>query len=113
MKDLLLLVSFVFLLFLNSFSQRNTYFFDDTQNNKVSIAANKILKEEVYDYSFNKDGIKDSLPVKTLYYDSSGNLIEEKSEKNKNFSESIRKYTYFFSSDGNQKPDDIDCLVLE
>jgi hypothetical protein len=56
---------------------------NNRQNSPEIIKANKITKEVVYTYRFNKNGIKDSSVLGTVYFDSLGGTLIEKMEKDK------------------------------
>ena len=60
----------------NSFSRGIKFTTSDNNgNNSDIIRSHNILKEEIYQYSFHKDKIKDSSLVKINYYDTLGNQI--------------------------------------
>lgn len=101
----LLLFALGLIFSINVFSQKGNVTFSFILNPKQIINANKIIKEEVYLYTFNKKGIKDSSLTNTYYYDSIGDLIEEKKAKTKNlnapfFDASIIEYTNTYNSLG-------------
>lgn len=91
MKQLLLLF-FVQLFFSEMFSQTGNTTFGFISNSKEIIKINKITKEQVYSYNFSNSGVKDSTLTNTYFYDTSGDLVEEKLAKIKNYDESITKY---------------------
>ena len=99
MKQLLLLF-FLQSFFYNTFSQNGNTTFGFSSNPKEIIKENNIIKEEVYSYNFNKNGVKDSTLTNTYYYDTLGDLIEEKLAKIKNYDESITKYENSYYTSG-------------
>lgn len=93
-------IFFGLLFFLNTFSQIPNVTFIFSSNTTETIAANKIIGEVVYSYTFNKSEIKDSVLTHTYYYDSLGSLIVERVAKTKNHTGSIRKYENIYNSSG-------------
>lgn len=62
----------------SAFTQtRNAFFYDNIQNREAVIRQNNITKELIYDYTFNKKGIKDSALASAITFDTRGNIIEE------------------------------------
>ncbi len=88
------------LLYLDSFSQNGNLTFFSGENQKEVIKLNKIRKTEIYDYSFKKDLLKDSTLIKTLYYDSLGDLVKVVLPKVKNYKEAITEYQYIYNRKG-------------
>jgi hypothetical protein len=67
-----------FLQLTNAFTQTKNMLFSFKENTKEIVRTNKILKEEVYIYTFNKKGIKDSALAVSYKYDTLGDLLEQK-----------------------------------
>lgn len=97
---LLLFITFGLLLFFHSFSQSQIAIHSIPSNPSEIIKINKIVKEVIYNYTINKNNIKDSALFATYHYDTLGNIIEEKKEKTKIYGETIRKYTYSYNLRG-------------
>lgn len=112
MKQLLLLF-FAQLFFSDTFSQTGNTTFGFSSNPKEIIKANNIIREEVYSYNFNKSGVKDSTLTNTYYYDTLGDLIEEKLAKIKNYDESITKYENSYNSSGKLRRQIVDKQSLK
>lgn len=90
----------VLLICLDSFSQNGnlTYFSGDNQ--KAIIKINKIRTTEIYNYTFKKDLIKDSTLIKTLYYDSIGDLVKVILPRVKKYKEAVTEYQYLYNGNG-------------
>lgn len=88
------------LLCLESFSQNGNLTFFSGENQKEVIKLNKIRKTQIYDYSFKKGLIKDSTLIKTLYYDSLGDLVKVVLPKVKNYKEAVTEYQYIYNDKG-------------
>jgi hypothetical protein len=99
MKLPLLIIVGLFLLIPGT-SQSQNVIYNIPSNQSEFIKQNKIVKEVVYNYHFKKHNIKDSTLFATYYYDTLGKVIEEKVEKTKINSETIRKYTYTYNTRG-------------
>ena len=98
MKHFLLL--FFGLLFLvGAYSQFIVFPGSISKNENAIIKSNKIYREEVYDYIFNRKGIKDSSLFAIFSYDSMGNKLTG-IHKTKNNIESIEKYSYVYDVSG-------------
>lgn len=109
----LLLIFFSQLFFSNTFSQTGNTTFGFISNPKEIIKANNIIKEEVYSYNFNNNGVKDSTLTNTYYYDTLGDLVEEKLAKIKNYDESITKYENSYYSSGKLRRQIVDKQSLK
>lgn len=112
MKQLLLLF-FTQLFISDTFSQTGNTTFGFSSNPKEIIKANNIIREEVYSYNFNKSGVKDSTLTNTYYYDTLGDLIEEKLAKIKKYDESITKYENSYNSSGKLRRQIVDKQSLK
>ena len=112
MKQLLLL-SFCLLFFVYAFSQVLNTTFGFISNPKEIIKANKVIREEVYSYSLNNNGVKDSTLINIYYYDTLGDLIEEKLVKIKNYDEGITKYQNSYNSFGKLQRQIVDMQSLQ
>jgi hypothetical protein len=98
MKRLFFLIS-GFLITHGAYSQVEKMWFAFATNSPEIIRSNKIKREEVYSYTFNKKSIKDSVLTNIYYYDSLGYTVEEKSMR-KNTDAHVTRYTNTYTSSG-------------
>ena len=91
---------FSILSFISSFPQLKLSSFSIFPNAKEIISANKIIRGEVFYYSFNKKGIKDSGLISTFYYNNLGDLNEAIFSETKKNNQSKRLYTNFYNAKG-------------
>lgn len=86
-----------------TFAQGNVISYGDDPNQPRIIKLNGIKKELVYKYSFNRDGITDSVLTNTFYYDAEGFPVKEILAKIDNYDESLTEYTNTYTEDGKLK----------
>lgn len=99
MKQVFLLI-IGFLLFIEAFSQSGNTTFAFARNSKENIRSNKVIREEVFSYTFKKSDVKDSVLNIIYYYDTLGDLVVETLAKTKNYRESTTRFSYTYNASG-------------
>jgi hypothetical protein len=87
------LIAVALLLFIGVSAQSGSTAYFVTNPAEV-IHVNKITKEEVYSYTFNKKGIRDSSLYRVCYYDNAGNKVQDI------WGKSVSKYSNAYDSSG-------------
>jgi len=97
---------YLFLIFITSLAsdiinaQSPDITFGSGPNDEEKIKINRIIKESIYNYNFNRNAVKDSTLTNTFYYDTAGFPKEEILAKVKNYDESLTKYSNSYSGEG-------------
>ena len=99
--NILVFVSILFCF--TTFAQGTVFSFGDDSNEPRIIKLNGIKKELVYKYSFNSNGITDSVLTNTFYYDTEGYPVKEILAKIDNYDESVTEYSNTYTEDGKLK----------